>query len=543
MSADPTIAAALERRAALFHADPAIVYGNTILRWGELDDQAARLAAFLSARGIGAGARVAIGMHNHPAYLMTVFAALKAHAVPVNVNHRYKAAELRHVLADSGAAALVHDSALTIALAEVRAQLPGLLLDVCTDAGTGADGESVAISAATSGPPLERGEPERNAQWLLYTGGTTGLPKPVMTAQPAILANITRLGGSLLGEELPARAAELDQALVRHHPRRPVVLIAPPLMHATGLYGALGALAAGGTVVLLSGRQYDPAELAAQIPRQRVTDMFIVGDAFALPLADELDCAAAAGEGYDLSSLRRIMSVGTIWSASVKQRLLAHADVTLRDTIAATEGGPFALAEADRSTPAGQLTAFRLSPGARLIAPGGGDVPPGSGTVGMLAAPAEKGTRYAGQPGTTSTTFRQIDGVLYAMPGDLARMNADGTLRLLGRGSSVINTGGEKVFAAEVEEALLAHPAVTDAVVVGIPHPRWGAVVAAVVSARPGQPLEPGDLSAHVAAQLADYKKPRRIVVVGKVMRTVSGKPDLKWARDVLIRDVPSGGA
>jgi len=536
VSADPTIAAALERRAALFPADPAIVHGSTVLRWGELDDQAARFAAFLSARGIGAGARVAIGMHNHPAYLMAVFAALKAHAVPVNVNYRYKATELRHVLADSGAAALVHDSALSPALAEVRAQLPGPLLNVCTDARTEADGESVPVSAAISGPPLERGEPERDAQWLLYTGGTTGLPKPVMTAQHAILASITRLGGSLLGEELPARAADLDRVLRTRHARRPVVLIAPPLMHATGIYGALGALAAGGTVVLLSGRQYDPAELAAQVPRHRVTDVFIVGDAFAVPLADELDSAAAAGEGHDLSSLRRILSVGTNWSASVKQRLLAHADVTLRDMIAATEGGPFALAETDRSTPARLLTAFRLTPGARLIAPDGCDVAPGSDTVGMLAAPAEKGTRYAGDPDTTSAAFRWIDGLRYAMPGDLARMNPDGTLRLLGRGSSVINTGGEKVFAAEVEQVLLGHPAVTDAVVVGIPHPRWGSMVAAVVSARPGQEPEPAALSAHVAAELADYKKPRHILVVPKVMRTVSGKPDLAWARAVLSR-------
>jgi acyl-CoA synthetase (AMP-forming)/AMP-acid ligase II len=540
VTADPTIAAALERRAALFHADPAIVHGNMVLSWGELEDQAARLAAFLAARGIEPGARVAIGMNNHPLYLMAVFAALKIRAVPVNVNHRYKATELRHVLADSGASVLVHDSALTAALAAVRAELPALLLDVCTEAAALAD-ESVPIYAALSGRPMERGAPAGNAEWLLYTGGTTSLPKPVATPQRAILDNISRLSAYLLGEELPGEAAELDKVLVKHHATRPVVLIAPPLMHATGLYGALAALLAGGAVVLLGGRQYDPAELAAQIPRHQVTHLFIVGDAFALPLADELDSAAAAGDHYDLSSLRRILSVGTAWSASVKQRLLAHADVTLRDTIAATEGGPFALAEADRSTPPRQLTAFRLTPGARLIAPDGSDVRPGSETVGMLAAPAEKGTRYANNPDKTSTTFRSIDGLLYAMPGDLARMNPDGTLRLLGRGSGVINTGGEKVFAAEVEEVLLAHPAITDAVVVGIPHPRWGTVVAAVVAAKPGQEPEPDALSAHVAAELADYKKPRHIVVVPKVMRTVSGKPDLKWARDVLSAELPHG--
>jgi acyl-CoA synthetase (AMP-forming)/AMP-acid ligase II len=208
---DDAIATALEWRSDLFGADPALVQGNAVLSWGGLEDQAARLAAFLDASGIKAGARVAVGMYNHPLYVVAVFAALKLHAVPVNVNHRYKAAELRHVLADSGAAVLVHDSALTAAFAEVAQDLPELVLEVHTE--DAATAGSVAIATALSHGRLGRLGPEPGAEWLLYTGGTTGLPKSVVCSQPAILGNIRGLSGQVLGQPLPDQAAELERVL------------------------------------------------------------------------------------------------------------------------------------------------------------------------------------------------------------------------------------------------------------------------------------------------------------------------------------------
>ena len=265
-----------------------------------------------------------------------------------------------------------------------------------------------------------------------------------------------------------------------------------------------------------------------------MTDLHIVGDAFALPLADALDTASAAGSPFDLSSLRRIQSAGTVWSGSVKQRVLSHADVVLVDLIAATEGGPFAVGVATRGTDPAELSSFRLPPGSRLLDDEGRDVVPGSETVGVLAAPAADGARYAGDAARTADVFRTVDGVLYAAPGDLARMNADGSLRLLGRGSSVINTGGEKVFVAEIEDTLRSHPAVLDAVVVGIPDPRWERLVGAVVTTKPGHRPDPDSLGAHVATALADYKRPRCLAVVPELQRTSVGKADLVWAREVL---------
>ena len=293
-----------------------------------------------------------------------------------------------------------------------------------------------------------------------------------------------------------------------------VCLPAPPLMHATGMYTTLGALLAGGRVVYLTARSYDPDELARTIAQQRVDTVSIVGDVFALPLADALDRAAQDGRPYDLSSLRRILSVGVTWSAGVKRRLLAHGDFVCRDLVAASEGGPFAVSETGRGDDA--VTArFTLLPGARVIDDTGRDVVPGSGQIGVLAAPADDEIGYLGDDAKTTETFRSFSGRRWVVPGDLASVAADGSITFHGRGSRVINTGGEKVFAEEVEHVLAEHPGVRDALVVGAPDPRWGHRVTAIVVPVGDSEMSAGDLVEHVAERLADYKKPRSIVVRG----------------------------
>jgi fatty-acyl-CoA synthase len=319
-------------------------------------------------------------------------------------------------------------------------------------------------------------------------------------------------------------------------------------MHGTGLYSALGALAAGVPLALLPGRGVTGAGLLAAIARHRVTDLVIVGDAFGLRLLDALAEAAAAGRPLGIDSLRRIRSIGAVWSPGVKRRLLAHADLTLLDTIASAEGGVYARSTVTRGSiedGAGKDGAgtFELMPAARLLDEDGRDVVPGSGTIGMLAAPVVPEAGYEGDPEKTAASFRDIDGVRYTMPGDMATLDADGRVRLLGRGSTVINTGGEKVFTDEVELALRAHPAVRDAVVLGVPDPRWGNVVAAVVSLESGARADPDELAGFVGSRLAGYKKPRRIAVVSEVQRLNTGKADLGWARGqfgVESRDVPA---
>jgi fatty-acyl-CoA synthase len=331
--------------------------------------------------------------------------------------------------------------------------------------------------------------------------------------------------------------ADLDEvrAVTRRlldHPRRLVTLVAPPLMHATGLYTTLGVLLAAGTVVYLTSRSYDPDEMAALAARHRVTDLCIVGDVFARPFAAVLERAAQAGRPYDLGALQRVFSVGVTWSAEVKERLLRYCDARLEDVIAASEGGPFARSVTTRQT--GEVTStFELFPGARVVDDAGRDVEPGSGGIGRLAAPAPEAVRYLGDPVKSAATFCEIDGRRYCVPGDLATVEADGSLILLGRGSRVINTGGEKVFAEEVEGAIAKRPDVVDVVVVGVPDERWGHRIVAVVAARPGSRLDGEDVRRTVGEQLAGYKKPREVVFVANVQRSPSGKADLSWAQQV----------
>jgi fatty-acyl-CoA synthase len=258
----------------------------------------------------------------------------------------------------------------------------------------------------------------------------------------------------------------------------------------------------------------------------------LVGVVFAGPLADALDAAEAAGRPYDLSSLHRMISVGVTWSADVKQRLLRHADMVCRDLVASSEGGPYAVQETRRGDPT-ETSRFGLFPGAQIIDEAGRPVAPGSGEVGLLAAPVDEHVRYQGDDQATARTFREFGGRRWVVPGDMASLEAGGTVVFHGRGSRVINTGGEKVFAEEVEQVLLTHPAVRDAMVVGIPDERWGSRIIAVVSLHRGAALTQAEASAYVGERLADHTRPRGLVVIDELRRSPSGKADLGWARDV----------
>jgi acyl-CoA synthetase (AMP-forming)/AMP-acid ligase II len=515
------------------------VQGDRALTWSDFDELSARLASFLAASGVDQGDRVAIGCRNRPEYLIAMFAAQKLRAVSVNINFRYRSEELRYVLNDARAKVLFHDDALASAVSELDGKVPTLraVVPIETDAqGSCAATPATPIVQALEADPRPRTtHPDDQPQWLIYTGGTTGPPKAVSFTEESVLDRMGGLVFRSLGIPVPASANELWATLIERHSERLIVLPAPPLMHGAGIYGALNAMLSGGTVVLLPGRRFDPDELAQRIGTHRVTDLHLVGDVFALPLAQTLSVARSVGAPYDLSSLRRIQSAGTVWSPDVKLRLLEQADITLIDLIAATEGGPFALATATRETDPAELSDFRLAPGARLFDPHGRDVIPGSDAVGTLAAPAQDGACYLGDPERSLAAFRVIDGRRYSMPGDLAQLRPDGALRFLGRGSSVINTGGEKVYAAEVEDMLRTHPDVRDAVVVGIPDARFGSLIGAVVEPSSQRHPTLKALGDHVATALGGYKRPRQIVLVPELQRTAAGKPDLAWAQRLLL--------
>jgi len=533
-----------------------VTQGDRSLTWQQLDQRASRLAGYLAGRGVGAEDRVAIALYNGTEYLESVFAVLKRRAIPVNVNYRYQAEEMLHVFTDADVGAVIFDASLAERVARARADAPQLHTLVQVGAAPETDGPMSgspvswagagdAAGAGAGEPPVSYEEAIAGSQplpraqrgldhWLMYTGGTTGRPKGVLVTHAWLYAVVCANSFRLIGEPVPDSPGELRAATQRLSESGDaiVTLPAPPLMHATGMYTTLGALVASGRVVFLTSRSYDPDELAATVAGQRVNTVSIVGDVFALPLADALDRAAAEGRPYDLSSLRRILSVGVTWSADVKRRLLAHGDFVCRDLIAASEGGPFAVSETRRGENA--VTArFSLIPGARVVDDEGRDVVPGSGQVGMLAAPADDQIGYLGDQRKTRETFRIFGGKRWVVTGDLASLETDGSVTFHGRGSRVINTGGEKVFAEEVEQVLIEHPAVRDALVVGLPDPRWGHRVTAVVAPAAGRAVTTEDLVAHVAQRLADYKKPRGIVFVPGIQRTPSGKADLRWAQSV----------
>jgi 3-oxocholest-4-en-26-oate---CoA ligase len=501
---------------------PAVFYGDRSLTFGEFDALASQLASHLHALGIRDGDRVGIAARNSPEYLIALTGLFKIGGVPFNVNYRYRVAEIRYLLAETGARGVIADAEFADTVREAAADMPdcGRLVVI------GNKGFGPEVSGAPRHPRRELGD----AEWLLFTGGTTGYPKAVRGRHAERLAAVRAGSGRDLGIDPGAGVRGLHQALAvdPYGPGGVIHLPAPPLMHATGLYTTLGSLSVAAPVALLAGARMSGAEILDTAARHQVTDLTMVGDAFGLLVVDALDQEPQrAGQ---LRRLRRIRSVGATWSPLVKERMLAHLDVVLMDTIAASEGGPYAMSRVDRTSPPADHGTFVLAPGARLLGPDGRDIVPGSGDVGMLASPAAPGSGYDGHPESTAEAFRDVGGIRYSMPGDLARLDADGRLELLGRSSSVINTGGEKVHPGEVESTLLDHPAVRDVVVVGVPDPRWGKAVAAVVVREDSASAGPDELAAFVSGRLASYKKPRHVRIVDQIQRLNTGKPDLQWA-------------
>lgn len=521
----------------------AVTHAGRDITWRDLDNMASRLAAHLRGVGVGHGARVGIALHNGPEYLAALWGVMKVRAVPVNVNFRYKAEEITALFDDAGASAVVHDAGLA---AQVDPALDAVQVTPLTVVVL--DGERrdagripwrVMLAEHEPLPPEERGDDD----WLMYTGGTTGRPRGVLVRHSWLYRVTCANSYTLMGLDTPASMEELTEHIGGlAADEYPIVTIpAPPLMHATGSYTSLGALIAGGRVVFLAGRSYDPDELLALIDEQRADTVSIVGDVFARPLADAMDRAAEQGRPYDLRSLERIVSVGVIWGSDAKQRILKHADIVCRDTVAASEGGPFAVNETRRGD-TGVTGRFRLLPGCRVITDEGLDVVPGSGEIGYLAAPADDYIHYLGDEAKTKDTFRDLPDGRWVVPGDMASLDADGTVVFHGRGSQVINTGGEKVFVEEVESEILRHPAVADVMVVGVPDERWGSRVAAVVSLRKGMSLTLDELKEHVGRHLANYKRPTLMVIQDELKRSPSGKADTRWAKTVAETVPPESG-
>ncbi len=527
----------IEALADELDAADAIVFGEVRQSWREFDERAARLAQVMLDAGISTGDRVGLYLYNCSEYMEAMLAALKIRAVPININYRYTGDELKYLLEDSGAAGLIYHASLhdRVEAALQNCDVPKLVLAV--DDGSPIPGTVHAyeaeLEASTPAARIQRNEKD---SFMLYTGGTTGMPKGVVYEIGTMTAGLANLIAQYLGLDLAASPEEIVARAVSLHStgRRLVSMPASPLMHTAGVMnGGIAMQLLGGTMVVLTSRSFDAAELWQAVDREGVTFMVIVGDAFAVPVLDEIDRSSEAGKPYDVSSLKAVVSSGVMWSAASKRRFLELGDMLLIDGMGATEG-PMAMQLSSRQLPPAETARFTVLPDTRVFDDNDQPLQPGSGIPGKIGIGSSLlPVGYFGDPEKTASTFREIDGKRYGFTGDMGILEADNTLLFLGRGSGCINTGGEKVYPEEVEEVLKTHPDIQDCLVVGIDDPRFGQKVAAVVATTIDPGCVPDQLREFCTTNLAGYKIPRRFVTVDSIARGPNGKPDYGWAREL----------
>ncbi len=509
---------------------PALAHGDRRITWSELDRRADGVASWLLDLGVARQDKVALYLHNCPEYLESTFAAAKVGLVPVNTNYRYADAELAYLWDNADAQAVVFHGRFTGLVERVRDRVPRVRAWLWVDDGSGpcpvwaTQYEQAANSAGMrifphwgrSGGDL----------FMLYTGGTTGMPKGVMWRQDDLFARLSSAGFRHYDEA--QGVGGVRRSLAEYGPGM-AILPACPLMHGTGGFTAFECLSEGGRVVLLEGARFDPVELFDAVERERANGVVIVGDPFGRPMLAALDNDPGR---WDICSLVGIISSGAMWSEEIKQGLLRHhPGMLLIDAFSSSEA--LGMGSSVSSAASSAKTAeFVLGPGVKVLAPDGRAVEAGSEEVGVLALGGRNPLGYYKDEEKTAATFPVFDGVRYSVPGDYARVRADGSIHLLGRGSACINTAGEKVFPEEVEEALKTHPGVRDAVVVGVPDDRYGQQVVATVELALGTAPSEKELIEHVKALLAGYKAPRRVRVVGTIGRSPSGKVDYARHRE-----------
>ncbi len=506
---------------------PCLIHGDDHRSWAEVDRRADGVAQALLDAGLEHQQAVAQYLYNCNEYMESMYATFKGSFVPVNTNYRYTADELLYLWDNADAGAVVFHGSFAGTIEVIRDRLPKVELWLWVDdtGGPCPEWATPYEAAATSGaarvaPSWGRSGDDLN---FLYTGGTTGMPKGVMWRQDDLAVKLTATAASPLPDD-----GTLDEVRARLTQPGARFLPACPQMHGTGNFPGLGTLCGGGSIVTLTGRNFDAVELLDTIEREGVNSLAIVGDAFAKPILRALD--AEPGR-WDLSSLVGIVSSGVMWSQETKTRLLEHhPGMVLMDAFSSSEalgmGSSISAAGATAET-----AKFQLSPDTIVIDDLDRPLAPGSGEIGRLAVGGRQPVGYYKDPEKSARTFFDVEGKRYSCPGDFATIDADGRITLLGRGSQCINTGGEKVFPEEVEEAMKTHPDVLDAVAVGIPDEKFGEAVTGMVEARPGHTIDAAAVIAHVKTTLAAYKAPKHIVVVDTIGRAANGKVDYKRLR------------
>ena len=501
--------------------------------WTDFDDRAARLAGTMLEHGLGPDSKVALYLYNGNEYPEAQYAAFKVRGIPANVNYRYTGDELAYILENSDAEAIFFDHTLADRLEAVRDRCPMLRLAVQVGGGEVPDW-ALGYEEAVSADPMPRIDRSGSDLWFLYTGGTTGMPKAVMWDHTNLLGSMeaTFRPFRLPVPSTPAEAAATARS-VADAGKEIRQLCAAPLMHGTSGIPGLATLSHGGMLSTLSSRAFDADELWRIVELDRITMVTMVGDAFGRPMVESLDRASAEGRMPDLSSLRLLLSSGVMFSAATKEAMLDHHGCTIVDSLGSSEGTGMASQVMSRRRRDTATARFRLGEHTRVLTDEGIDVQPGSGERGQIALGWPLPLGYFKDPAKTEEAFPMVAGRRWSIPGDWATVEADGTITLLGRGSACINTGGEKVFPEEVEEALKELDAVADCNVVGLDDDRWGQAVTAVVELTAPGAADADELRAGVRERLAGYKVPKRIVLVDRVERSPNGKTDYRWAKSV----------
>lgn len=517
-----------EHCAAIRGEQRAQVFGDRTTTWTEFNRRANGVAQVMIDAGVKKQSKSAQYLYNCPSYMEATFASFKAALVPVNTNYRYADNELLYLWDNSDAEVITFHGTFVETIERIRDRLPKVKLWLWVDDGSApcpdwaTDYETAASSGTDDNVTASWGRSGADL-WFLYTGGTTGMPKGVMWDQNTLIEATTR------AQPFPLDAdADIEgwkEVTRQIGPMAPVMLPGAPLMHGTGHISAMNALTAGGCLVTLPNRHFDPELMLDTVEREKVTALVIVGDAFARPILEAID--ANPGR-WDLSSVAGMVSSGVMWSQPIKERLLDYMpQMVIFDSLGSSEalgmGASYSSKDSIQST-----AKFDLGENGVVIREDGELVEPGSGDIGRLGVKGWMPVGYYKDEVKTQATFPTINGTRYSLPGDWATIEADGSITLLGRGSQCINTGGEKVFPEEVEEALKMHPRIVDAIAVGVPDERFGSIITAVVEPTVGPPLDEAEVIAHVKSQLAAYKAPRKIFTVDSLTRAANGKIDYK---------------
>ncbi|MEX2538569.1 MAG: acyl-CoA synthetase [Actinomycetota bacterium] len=496
----------------------ALVAGDRRLTYRALDERSNRLAHHLQGLSVGEGDHVGLQMVNGTEYAEGMLACFKIRAVPVNVNFRYVTDELKYLFDDADIVVNITNDQFADRVQAIRGDLPKLREVIVVE-------NDYEERLAASSPDRDFGARASDDRYIAYTGGTTGLPKGVVWRHDDIFFAGMGGGDIFHSGNFVARPEEL----VERMPEVGLVALAtPPFMHVSAHWLLYSVLFGGGKMVVTPQGKFDPKLIWRLVSDEGVNMLIIVGDAMARPLADEL---SSGGDEYNTSTLLVIGSGGAVLSPSTKQKLAELLPTTMiTDGYGSSETGTMGTQRTVSGEQAGGAR-FAMGDAARVFDDDLKPVEPGSEVIGRLARKGHIPLRYHKDPEKTANTFVEVDGERWVLPGDYAKVAADGTIELLGRGSVSINTGGEKVYPEEVEAVVKGHPDVADAVVVGVPDERWGERVVAVVRPIAGTSPTIEDLQEVCRDKLAGYKVPRDLVIVSEIVRSPAGKTDYRWAK------------